>query len=719
MVRPCLIPGKSVTSQPSENSLLWESLLPAFGQIDAAEVVPAIETVIAGNRAHLENLLGQNTSPDWNSLIAKLEADEDRLSTVWSPVSHLNAVKNSPALRDAYTEALQALTRYNTEVSQNEALYRAYEKIANSHEFQQLSTAQRKTIDNALRDFKLSGVNLPPAEKQRYGEIQQRLSALSTRFANNVLDATQGWYRYVEDKTELAGLPDNALDAARQAAETRQLAGYVITLDIPAYLAVMTHADNRSLREEIYRAYVTRASEQGQAVGDTDPAQWDNREPMEEILALRHEQAQLLGFDNYAELSLATKMAESTDEVVTFLQSLAQKAKPVAQQELAQLKAFAVEHCGLTELAPWDLAYVSEKQRQAVFAISEEELRPYFPAGKVIEGLFAVVEKLFQVRIEPDDSVATWHPDARYYLIKRAKIKKAQHSKNSEEIIAGFYLDIYARENKRGGAWMDECRVRRRTENGMQLPVAYLTCNFSPPTDSRPSLLTHSEVTTLFHEFGHGLHHMLTDVDCAAVSGINGVAWDAVELPSQFLENWCWQEEVVPLISAHYETGEPLPKSLLDKMLAAKNYQSAMQILRQLEFSLFDFRLHLEYNPDHPRDPQDLLDEVRQQVAVLVPPDFNRFQNSFSHIFAGGYAAGYYSYKWAEELSADAFSLFEENGIFDRATADKFLHCILQQGGARDAATLFCEFRGRKPAIDALLRHSGIVSDSASESVTS
>lgn len=681
----------------SSNPLLSLATLPPFNEIRPDHVLPAIEQIIEDNQTALSRQLSELSNVSYDLLVEALEEREDRLSRAWSPVGHLNAVMNSPELRTVYAQAQQKLTEYSTALAQNEALYQAFEKLAASEEFKTLSAAQQKTVNNTLRDFRLAGVALPAEKKKRYGEIKQRLSELSTQFANNVLDATQGWYKQVDDVAALRGLPESALDSARQAAKARNLPGYLLTLDAPSYIAVMTYADDRALREEVYRAYVTRASSRGVAVGDQDPAVWDNQPLMEEILALRHELAQLLGFANYAERSLATKMAKTPQEVMDFLTGLAEKSRPAAEEEFAELKLFAAQHYGQEDLAAWDVAYYSEKQRQALFDFSEEEMRPYFPAAKVVSGLFEVVRRLFDVTVEEDPEVRTWHKDASYYRVLR-----------NGKLIAGFYLDLYARDNKRGGAWMDECRVRRKTADGLQLPVAYLTCNFTPPTDERPSLLTHSEVTTLFHEFGHGLHHMLTQIDCASVSGINGVAWDAVELPSQFLENWCWQAEVIPMISAHYQTGEALPQEMLEKLLKAKNFQAAMHMVRQLEFAIFDFRLHLEYNPASPRDIQSLLDEVRSQVAVVIPPPFNSFQNSFSHIFAGGYAAGYYSYKWAEVLSADAFSRFEEEGIFNEETALSFRQNILEKGGSEEALDLFVAFRGREPNPQALLRHSGI-----------
>jgi oligopeptidase A len=545
-----------------------------------------------------------------------------------------------------------------------------------------------------LRDFRLGGVALEGEERAQFAANSRRLSELSSTFANNVLDATNAWSYSTEDESELSGLPDTAMAAARTAAESRGEQGWVITLDGPCYLAVMTHADNRELRQMVHQAFVSRASDQG-----TDAGRFDNTSVMTEILALRAQQAQLLGMENYADLSLASKMAENSDTVLEFLHNLARRARPAAEREFTELQTFASTELGLDQLQPWDIAWAAEKLKRERYAVSQEELRPYFPFPRVLSGLFAVVARLFGVTAEADPSVAVWHPDVQFFWLKR-----------DGEKLAGFYLDPFAREKKRGGAWMDTVTTRRYGTDGLQLPVAYLVCNFSSPAGGKPSLLTHYEVTTLFHEFGHGLHHMLTKVDVGPVSGINGVAWDAVELPSQFLENWCWEPEAIAMISGHYDTGEPLPGELLEKMLAAKNFQSAMFTVRQLEFALFDFRLHsLEQSPSA-GEIQALLDEVRDEVAVVPVSPLNRFQNSFSHIFAGGYAAGYYSYKWAEVLSADAFSLFEENGIFDQATGEHFLQTILEQGGSRDALELFTEFRGRGPEIDALLRHSGIES---------
>jgi oligopeptidase A len=678
------------------NPLLEHHELPPFSAIKPEHVEAAVRELIADNRAFRKTLLDNLKRPSWETLVAPLEAMDDRLEQAWAPVSHLNAVCNNEVLREAYNTSVALLTEYSTEVSQDKRLYQAYQDLANGDEYQQLSQAQRQAVDNALRDFRLGGVTLEGEQKKRYGAIKKRLSELSTQFANNVLDATQAWYKHFSSREALDGLPDSALEQAAEAAKQKKLNGYVVTLDIPSYLAVMTYANDRALRQETYTAFVTRASAEGKKADGSTAAEWDNTGLINETLALRHELAQLLGFNNYAERSLATKMADTPQQVLEFLNELAEKSKPLAERDIRQLRRFAQEQ-GCEDLQAWDIPYFSEKVRQQDYALSQEELRPYFPAERVISGLFDVVKRLYDIDILPVASFDTWHPDVRFY-----------HIFQDGEHIASFYFDIFARENKRGGAWMADCRVRRKTDEGVQRPVAFLTCNFTPPLEETPSLLTHDEVTTLFHEFGHGLHHMLTHIDVASVSGINGVAWDAVELPSQFLENWCWEPEAIPLISSHYQSGEPLPPSLLDKLLAVKNFQSGMQMVRQLEFSLFDFLLHMEYNPEEPRDPQQLLDDIRAQVSVFTPPAFNRFQNSFSHIFAGGYAAGYYSYKWAEVLSADAFSRFEEEGIFNRETGESFQREILQQGGSRSPMELFVKFRGREPSIKPLLRHSGI-----------
>jgi oligopeptidase A len=673
------------------NPLLEEHHLPPFNAIEIEHIKPAIEARIEHVWSVLNTQLAiieQGVPASWANLVAPFEEASDLLSQSWSPVSHLNGVQNSDELREVYTDCIQLLTDFGTAIDQHQPLFEAYKSLRASAAFKALTAPQQKVIDDALRDFRLAGVALPEDKKQRYGELQKQLSTLSMTFSNNVLDATQAWFTYFKAKDELAGLPAGALASAQQAANQKELSGYVITLDIPSYMAVITYADDRALREKIYRAYATRAT----------GGKWDNSPLIKETLALRYELARLLGFESYADLSLATKMAESTDQVEEFLRTLAKKSLPVAKKDLQALQKFAADEHEINELQAWDVAYYSEKLRQRDYAISQEELRPYFPAERVMDGMFEVVGKLFGITIERVESVDVYHKDVRFFRIKKAG-----------EIQAYFYFDIYARDKKRGGAWMADCRTRRLRDGVIQLPVAYLTCNFEAPVGSKPSLLTHQEVTTLFHEFGHGLHHMLTQMTEAAVSGISGVAWDAVELPSQFLENWCWAREVIPMISGHYKTGAPLPNDLLEKMLAAKNFQSGMQMVRQIEFSLFDFLLHAQYSDANPVDAQHVLDRVRSEVAVMEPPAFNKFQNSFSHIFAGGYAAGYYSYKWAEVLSADAFSLFEEAGVFDKATGEKFLNTILSNGGSQEPMALFKAFRGREPNTDALLRHGGII----------
>ncbi|MGU5658901.1 oligopeptidase A [Aeromonas veronii] len=676
------------------NPLLTMDSLPPFSQIKPEQVQPAVIQAIADCKQKISDVLAQRDPHTWDSLIAPLEEVNDRLSRIWSPVSHLNSVLNSEALREAHDACLPLLSEFQTYVGQHEGLYQAYLALSQSDDFPLLSGAQRKEIQNTLRDFRLSGIGLPAEAQQRYGEIQARLSELASRFSNNVLDATQGWHKLVADEAALAGLPDSVRAAARQMAELKGKEGWLFTLDIPSYLPVMMYADNRELRAEMYEAFTTRASDQGPNAG-----KWDNSAIMSELLTLRRELAQLLGFANYAELSLATKMADKTEQVVSFLTDLAAKSLPQGKAELEEIRAFAAEQHGQSELAAWDLAYYAEKLKQHKFSISDEQLRPYFPASKVVKGLFEVVKRVFGMKVRERLGIDTWHPDVRFYDIFDA----------DDELRGSFYLDLYAREHKQGGAWMDVCLGRRYRQDGsLQKPVAYLTCNFNGPVDGKPALFTHNEVVTLFHEFGHGIHHMLTRIDVAGVAGINGVAWDAVELPSQFLENWCWESEALAFISGHYETGEPLPADLLEKMLTARNFQAAMQMLRQLEFALFDFRLHQEFDPTNPAQLPALLDEVRSQVAVMTPPAFNRFQHSFSHIFAGGYAAGYYSYKWAEVLSADAFSRFEEEGIFNPATGQSFLKNILEKGGSKEPMELFRAFRGREPKVDALLRHSGI-----------
>ncbi|MGR5414732.1 oligopeptidase A [Vibrio astriarenae] len=676
------------------NPLLTFNDLPPFSEIKPEHVKPAVEQAIADCRAKIDALLEGNVLPTWQNLVAPIEQVDDRLSRIWSPVSHMNSVVNSEELREAYESCLPLLSEYGTWVGQHKGLFEAYKAIKASDEFAKLAQAQKKTITDSLRDFELSGIGLPANEQHRYGEISKRMSELGSQFSNNVLDATMGWSKHVTDVAELAGMPESALAAAQAAAEAKELEGYLLTLDIPSYLPVMTYCDNQDLRKELYEAYVTRASDRGPNAG-----KWDNTEIINEQLKLRHEIARMLGFNTFSEKSLATKMAESPDQVLGFLNDLATKAKTQGEREVEDLRSFASKEFGVDSLELWDIAYYSEKQKQHLFQISDEELRPYFPESKVVSGLFEVLNRVFGMSVKEREGVETWHSSVRFFDIFDA----------SEQLRGSFYLDLYAREHKRGGAWMDECRVRRINAQGeLQSPVAYLTCNFNRPVGDKPALFTHDEVVTLFHEFGHGIHHMLTQVETGAVSGINGVPWDAVELPSQFLENWCWEEEALAFISGHYETGEPLPKEMLDKMLAAKNFQSAMFILRQLEFGLFDFTLHTEFDPEVGPKVLETLAAVKGKVAVLPSLEWNRFSHSFSHIFAGGYSAGYYSYLWAEVLSSDAFSRFEEEGIFNKETGASFLNNILEMGGSEEPMELFKRFRGREPQIDALLRHSGI-----------
>jgi oligopeptidase A len=656
-------------------------------------VESAVNYVLDQAKTTVDELLTNLVEPTWESLVLPMEALDANIDRVWSPVSHLNSVMNSEALRVAYNACLPKLSQFGTELGQNESLFNAYKQLANSEHYTKLDVAQKKVIDNAVRDFRLSGVELSQDDREKFKQISQQLTELTAKFEENLMDATHAWKKHITDESLLAGLPESAVAMAEQFAKRDELDGWVFTLDFPSYMPVMSYADNRELREEMYTAFATKASDQGPNAG-----KWNNTEVMNDILKLRHELAQLIGFDSHAHRSLATKMAQSPEQVLDFLNDLAKRSKPIAEKEFEELKAYAKEQGHDGELQSWDVTYFAEKLRQQRYSISQEELKPYFPEDKVVAGLFAVVNRLYGLEISERHDIDVWHKDVRFFDIFDAE----------GELRGQFYLDLYARNHKRGGAWMDECLVRRQTEQGIQTPVAFLTCNFSEPVGDKPALLTHDEVTTLFHEFGHGLHHMLTKIHHAGVSGINGVAWDAVELPSQFMENWCWEREALDLISGHYESGEVLPQDLFDKMIAARNFQSAMTMVRQLEFSLFDFRLHLEYKPDEVDQVDKILAEVREQVSVVKPPKFNRFAHSFSHIFAGGYAAGYYSYKWAEVLSADAFSKFEEKGIFDRETGIEFLQSILEQGGSREPMELFIEFRGREPEIDALLRHSGI-----------
>lgn len=676
------------------NPLTQSFDLPPFSQIKPQHVKPAIQQVLQRCREQLEATVTHQGEYTWDNLVMPLDDQDDIFAKTWSPVSHLNSVMSSDELREAYESCLPLISEYSTYVGQHEGLCSAYQSLRDSAHYQALDEERKKVIDNTLRDFKLSGIGLTAQKKQRYGEIKARLSELSSSYANHVLDATLAWSHLITDEAELAGLPQSAKDAAWELAQTKEQQGWLFTLDFPSYLPVMTYSANRQLREQMYTAFCTKASDQGPHAG-----QWDNSAIMDEILALRQELATILDFEDYTQSSLATKMADSPAQVMSFLQQLAAKSQQQAQADFAELLAFAQQNYGVTELAAWDVGYYSELLKQQKYAISDEQLRPYFPEQRVVAGLFETVQRLFGIRCELRSGVDVWHDSVKFYDIYD----------QTDTLRGSFYLDLYAREGKRGGAWMDDFKTRRYDVTGdLQLPVAYLTCNFNRPVGDKPALFTHNEVQTLFHEFGHGIHHLLTQCTATAVSGICGVAWDVVELPSQFLENWCWQPEALAFISGHYETGEPLPEALLDKMLAARNYQSAMMMMRQLEFSLFDLRIHSEIKGENPPSIQQVLDEVREQTAVLKPPAFNRFQHAFSHIFAGGYAAGYYSYKWAEVLSADAFSRFEEQGIFDPQSGEDFLHHILEKGGSVEPMVLFTRFRGREPQIDALLRHSGI-----------
>ena len=678
------------------NVLLDPPALPVFSAIRPEQVEADVDTLIAEHREAIARLAEQ-PAPTWASLAAPLEALDDRLNAAWAPVSHLNAVANTEAWRAAYNACVPKLSALATEVGQNEALCHAWQALRDGPEFATLPVPARRAIDNALRDFRLSGIGLPPEAKARFAANSEALARLTSRFADQVLDATQAWSLTLDTPERLAGLPDTALALLRSLAEAAGDSGWRITLDMPSYLAVMTHARDRALRETLYTAYVTRASDQGPHAG-----RFDNGPLMVEILALRQAQAELLGFPHYAALSLAPKMADSVEQVQAFLDDLVRKARPGAERDLADLRAFAATELDIPDLQPWDTAYASEQLKQRRHALSQEALKPYFPAPRVIDGLFAVARRLFGIEIVPAPELEVYHPDVRAFAVREG-----------DEVLAWFYLDLHARAGKRGGAWMADARVRRRRADGsLQKPVAFLVGNFSPPVDGRPALLSHDEVTTLFHEFGHGIHHMLTEVEVAAVSGINGVAWDAVELPSQFMENWCWTPEGLALISGHVDSGEPLPQDLLDRLLAARNFQSGLMTLRQLEFARFDLAIHGRQGLDQ-AGIQAVLDEIRRDTSLLPPPAWNRFACSFTHIFAGGYAAGYYSYKWAEVLSADAFSAFEREGVFNADTGRRFRQAILAQGGSRPAAELFREFMGRDPSPEALLRHSGLLPEVA------
>ena len=672
------------------NPLLDFSGLPRFAEFKPEFIAPAVEQLLAENRALIERVSAAGVPATWRDFVQPLEDANERLHRAWGVVGHLNAVMNSPELRDAYNANLAKVTQYYSELSQHEGLHARFKALRTSTGFEALTRAQRKIVENELRDFRLGGADLSPEHKKRFKDINERLSQLSSRFSDNLLDATNAFEHVVADPAEIVGIPQDVLETARAAAQSDGKQGWKFTLHAPSYLPVMQYADHRGLRELMYRAYVTRASEFGKA-------EWDNTSLIAEIVQLRAEQARLLDFASYAEYSLEPKMAESPQQVLEFLDQLASRARPYAERDLKEVTDFARTELALVRLDAWDMAYASEKLRAKRYAFSDQEVKQYFSETRVLPGMFGVVEALYGVRIEPAQA-PVWHPDVRFYAIRD----------RTGSLIGQFYVDLYARPSKRGGAWMDEAITRRVKDGRVQEPVAYLNCNFSSPVGGRPAQFTHEEVNTLFHEFGHGLHHLLTRVDYLGVSGINGVEWDAVELPSQFMENFCWEWDVLRPMTAHAETGDPLPRALFDKMLAAKNFQIGMQTLRQIEFALFDLRLHHDFDARGARTALDLLQEVRARVAVVVPPAFNRFPNNFSHIFAGGYAAGYYSYKWAEVLSADAYSLFEENGVLDPGTGQRFRDEILGMGGSRPALESFVAFRGREPSIDALLRHNGM-----------
>jgi len=682
------------TLSKTNNPLLDFSGLPRFAEIKPEHVAPAIDQLLAENRALIERLLGDNAPPTWQDFVVPMEDANERLSRAWGPVGHLNAVMNSPELREAYNATLPKITQYYAELGQNLALFGKFKALRNSPEFAGLSAARKKIIENELRDFRLGGAELPENKKARFLEIQERLAELSSHFSDNLLDATNGYTLVIESRDKLSGLPEDVLQTAQEAAQAANQPGWLFTLKAPSYMPVMQFADNRQLRETMYRAYGTRASEFGKP-------EWDNTPLMDEIVQLRGEEASLLGFANFGELSLATKMADSPQQVVEFMRELAQRARPFAEKDLAELRKFARAELGIDELQSWDIGYASEKLREQRYAFSEQEVKQYFPEDAVLPGMFRLVETLYGLRIEAS-AAPLWHEDARFFDIRDAQ----------GQLAGQFYFDMYARNSKRGGAWMDDAITRRRLPSGIQTPVAYLNCNFSAPVGGKPAVFTHDEVITLFHEFGHGLHHLLTEVEDLAVSGINGVEWDAVELPSQFMENFCWEWEVLHGMTRHSETNEKLPRALFDKMLAAKNFQSGLQTLRQIEFSLFDMLMHSNFEAGGGKSILQLLDEVRAEVAVLIPPAFHRFPHSFAHIFSGGYAAGYYSYKWAEVLSADAYSLFEENGVLNPDVGARFRAEILAVGGSRGAMDSFSAFRGREPSIDALLRHNGLLETS-------
>ena len=671
------------------NPVLYRESLPLFDQIEPDHISPAIESILNEANTLIHSLKKMSIPTSWGNFVEPIEIISEKISRAWGQIEHLNAVVNSDSLRKAYNDNLIKLTEFYTNLSQDESLYKKYQSLKDSEVFKALTPSQKRIIDNVLREFKLGGAELNETDKKRFKVIQEKLAKLSTQFEENILDATNEFSIFVDHLDELTGIPEENIKKARAEAKEDKKEGYKFTLHFPSYLPVMQYADSRALREKLYHAYATRASELASP-------KFDNTNLIEEILALRYESSQLLGFKHFTEMSLVTKMAKSSEEVITFLMDLANKAKPFALKDMDELKSFA-KTLKIEKLEAWDIAYVSEKLREAKYSFSENEVKQYFPEHRVLKGLFKVVETIFKLKIIKSDA-PTWHKDVSFYSIKN----------ENDELVGQFYFDLYARNHKRGGAWMDEAISRYKNSLGSSHPVAFLTCNFSSPSDNKPALFSHDDVITLFHEFGHGLHHMLTKVDDYSISGIKGVEWDAVELPSQFMENFCWEWDVVKHMTEHVDNKNTLPKSLFDKMIEAKNFQSGMQTLRQIEFSLFDIRLHTEYSDQNKINPLKLLETIRDEIAVVRPPSWNRFPNSFSHIFAGGYAAGYYSYKWAEVLASDAFSLFEEEGILSSHAGQKFQNEVLSKGGSRPAMESFVAFRGREPTVDALLRHSGM-----------
>ncbi|SEM56181.1 oligopeptidase A [Luteibacter sp. UNCMF331Sha3.1] len=676
----------------STNPLLDPDGLPAFSAIRPEHVEPAIDSLIAAQRDAIAGIAAAGATRDFEHVMLAQERLDQTLSRAWSPVSHLHSVADSPALRKAHGAAEEKLTEHGLEVGQNRDLYAAVQAVADRPDFAGLPVAARAAVDHALTDFRLSGVALDEPARTRFREIGVELSKLTTEFSNAVLDASEAWHKHITDERDLAGIPASGRAVLREYAREEKLDGYLVTLKQPSVQAVLTYAENRDLREAVYYAYQTRASDQGPNAG-----KFDNSDRIEKIVALRHEAAQLLGFANAAEESLATKMATSPEVVLAFLRDLAARAKPVAKDELKELRRFAIETLKIDNLEPWDVGFAAERLRQERYALDEEQIKPYFPASAAIDGLFMVVERLYGVRFVPRDDVDTWNKDVKYYDVVNA----------DGTVFAGAYLDMYARSGKRGGAWMDVCASRFKDGEALQLPIAFLTCNFPPPTEGAPALLTHDDVLTLFHEFGHGLHHMLTEVDIPSVGGIDGVEWDAVELPSQFMENFAWDYSALSQFAKHYQTGEPLPRDLFQRMLDARHFHAGLFLVRQLEFGLFDFRLHLEYDPAKGANALGVLEDVRREVAVMHPPAWQRFPHAFTHIFAGGYSAGYYSYLWAEVLSADAFEAFKEAGVLDRATGQRFRKEVLAVGATRPALASFTAFRGRGPEPDALLKSYG------------